>query len=179
MIRAIPTINTSRLILSAMRPEDFNRFAEIWAMPDVVRNISGEPWTRRRAWESFLRNAGHWQMVGFGQWAVIEQRSRIMVGQTGFFYGSEAYGEDFDDFPEAGWVLMPEAQGKGYAVEAAKAAHDWFDRVIPGKLVARVASANQTSLRLASQLGYREMRRVGDGEGELVLLRRDRPPGSL
>ena len=33
MIRSTPMINTARLTLCAMRPEDFDRFAEIWASP--------------------------------------------------------------------------------------------------------------------------------------------------
>ena len=85
MIRAIPNINTARLSLRAMRSEDFDRYAEIWAMRDVVYHILPEPRDRRAAWESFLCNAGHWQMAGFGQWAVIEQKTRQMVGQAGFF----------------------------------------------------------------------------------------------
>lgn len=175
-MRAIPTINTARLALRAMRPEDFDRFAQIWAEPDVVRHIGSEPWCRRRAWESFLRNAGHWQMAGFGQWAISEQTSRRMIGQTGFFFGSVPMGEDFDPFPEAGWVLAPEAQGKGLGAEAVKAAHDWFDRVIPGPLVARIAAGNAASERLAAAIGYREMRRTKDDKGAaLILLRRDGP----
>ncbi|MEY8841049.1 GNAT family N-acetyltransferase, partial [Cribrihabitans sp. XS_ASV171] len=79
MIRSIPTINTARLTLCAMRPEDFNRFAEIWADPQVVRHIGGTPRSRGEAWEAFLRNAGHWQMTGFGQWAIVLQRTRCMV----------------------------------------------------------------------------------------------------
>lgn len=176
MNRSIPTINTARLTLSGYRPEDFERFAEIWAMPDVVHHIGGVPWSRGRAWESFLRNAGHWQMAGFGQWAVIEQRNRRMVGQVGFFFGTQALGEDFDVFPEAGWVLAPEAQHKGYGVEATKAAHDWFDRVIPGPLVAKISDQNAPSLRLADQLGYREMRKVRLEDDSVLLLRRDGPP---
>ena len=177
MIRSIPNINTVRLALRPMRPEDFDRYAEIWAMPDVVRNIGGVPWDRRRAWESFLRNAGHWQMTGFGQWAVVEQRSRVMIGQMGFFYSSQPLGEEFDSYPQAGWVLMPQAQGNGFAIEAAKAAHDWFDRVIPGKLVAQITAGNTPSLGIARQLGYREISRIEDAGEEVILLRRDGPPG--
>lgn len=176
MIRSIPNINTARLTLRAMRPEDFDRFAEIWAMPDVVRNVGGKPWSRGRAWESFLRNAGHWQMAGFGQWAVIEQRTRQMIGQTGFFFGARALGEDFDPYPEAGWILVPEVQGRGLGQEAAQAAHDWFDRVIPGPLVVRVSPDNTPSLKLAADLGYDAMREASyDGESA-VLLRRNGPP---
>lgn len=179
MIRAVPNINTTHLTLRAMRPEDFDRFAEIWATPEVVRHFGGQPWSRGRAWESFLRNAGHWQMAGFGQWAIVEQCSRRIVGQTGFFFGDRALGEDFDPYPEAGWILAPEAQGRRLGVEAAKAAHDWFDRVIPGPLVAKVSPENTPSLRLAADIGYREFRRT-DANGEsVVLLRRNGPPQRL
>ena len=177
MIRSTPTLNTSRVTLRAMRPEDFDRFAAICAMPNALRPVSGRPWPRRLAWEAFLRNAGHWQMTGFGQWAVIEQRSRSMVGQLGFSFASEVVDEEFDDFPQIDWVLLPECQGNGVAIEAARAAHDWFDRVIPGPLVAPVSADNTVSLRFADALGYRERRRVSGDSGALVLLRRDGPSG--
>ena len=177
-MRAIPTINTKRLALRAMRPEDFDRFAEIWTQDEVVRHITGVPLSRAEAWERFLRNAGHWQMTGFGQWAIAEQATRAMIGQVGFFFGTARYGEDFDAFPEAGWVLAGEAQGQGYGREAVQAAHEWFDRVIPGPLVARVTAQNAASMTLARRLGYREMRRIEDDAGSaLVLLRRDGPSG--
>lgn len=176
MIRSIPIINTARLSLSGMRPEDFDRFAEIWAMPEVTRHLGGVAWSRGRAWESFLRNAGHWQMTGFGQWAVIEQKSRRMIGQTGFFFGARNLGEEFDAYPEARWVLDPDAQGQGYGFEAAAAAHDWFDRVIPGKLVAKVAEADAPSLKLAARLGYAPMGTVRIGADSVQLLRRNGPP---
>ena len=118
MSRTIPTINTARLTLRAMGPGDFDRFAAIWADPDVVRFIGAEPWDRAKSWASFLRNAGHWQMTGYGQWAVEIHATKQMVGQVGFFQGMRGYGDDFDTFPEAGWVLTPEAQGKGFGLEA-------------------------------------------------------------
>ncbi|MBK0327008.1 GNAT family N-acetyltransferase [Rhodobacteraceae bacterium F11138] len=176
MTRAIPNINTARLTLRAMRHEDFDRFAEIWAMPEVVRYLGGQPRSRRRAWEAFLRNAGHWQMTGFGQWAIVEQRSRKIIGQTGFFFGAQAVGEDFDPFPEARWLLVPDARRRGLAQEAVRAAHDWFDRVVPGPLVIQVAPDNETCLRLASEIGYSEMRRARVKGESVVLLRRNGPP---
>ncbi len=176
MTRVIPNINTARVTLRAMRPEDFDRIAEIWATPEVVRHVGGNPWSRGRAWEAFLRNAGHWQMTGFGQWAIVEQRDRRVIGQTGFFYGARALGEDFDPFPEAGWILAPEAQGQGLGLEAAQAAHDWFDRVIPGPLVAKVSPDNAPSLKLAAEIGYAVLRQVETGGESVVLLRRTGPP---
>lgn len=162
MSRVIPTINTHRLTLRAMRPEDFDRYAEIWRTPDVIRFISAEPWTRDTAWGAFLRNAGHWHMTGFGQWVVEEHATKRMIGQTGFFYGARGYGEDFDSWPEAGWVLAPEAHGQRYASEATRAAHDWFDRVVTGPLVCQIVSENEASMRLARQLGYLPLRKRDD-----------------
>lgn len=67
-------------------------------------------------------------------------------------------------------------QGLGLGREAVQAAHDWFDRIIPGRLVAMVSPENERSLRLAGALGYREMRRSEFGGDPVVLLRRDGPP---
>ncbi len=178
MIRSIPNINTARLTLCAMRPEDFDRFAQIWAMSEVVRHLGGSPWTRGKAWEWFLRNAGHWQMTGFGQWAVVDQRSRTIIGHTGFFYGARNLGEDFDPFPEAACLLVPKAQDAGMGHEATQAAHDWFDRVIPGRLVAKVALSNAAALRVAERLGYRPLRQVEHQGAPSLLLSRNGPPRS-
>ena len=176
MSRTIPTINTHRLTLRGMRAEDFRRYADIWSMPEVVRQIGGTPWPRSKAWAAFLRNAGHWQITGFGQWAVHQHGQGDMSGQVGFFYGKRDLGEDFDDFPEAGWVLTPDATGRGLGTEAAHAAHDWFDRVVTGRLVCMVAPEHATSLRVAEGLGYVALREA-EYEGRPVqLLARKGPP---
>ncbi len=118
-------------------------------------------------------------MAGFGQWAVLQQSNRLMIGQAGFFYGNRSMGEDFDSFPEAGWILVPEAQGQGLGLEAAQAAHDWFDRIMPGPLVAMVNSANAVSQKLAKKLGYVAMRESEYNGSQVVLLRRNGPPKRL
>ena len=176
MSRVIPTINTKGLTLRALRPDDFDRYAAIWEMPEVVRYIGGVPWSRSRAWDSFLRNAGHWQMTGFGQWAIEAQGTKSLVGQTGFFYGVRGLGTDFDAYPEAAWVLSPDFQGRGLGRQAAQAAHDWFDRVVTGPLVCRIASENAVSLRLAEVLGYKPLRQTEEDGVTVELLLRKSPP---
>lgn len=176
MSRTIPTINTSRLTLRAMRAEDFPRFAQIWATPEVVEHISGGPRTKAHSWDVFLRNAGHWQISGFGQWAIQPHGLREMAGQAGFFFGSRGLGEDFDPFPEAGWVVAPEAQGKGLGLDAVQAAHDWFDRVIAGRTVCIITPENAASLRIARALGYSLMREAEMGDDVVYLMTRKGPP---
>ncbi|MEE4188817.1 MAG: GNAT family N-acetyltransferase [Roseobacter sp.] len=176
MSRSIPTINTHRLTLRPMRAEDFNRFAEIWAMPEVVRFIDGAPWPRSKAWAAFLRHAGHWQITGFGQWAINRHRAPEMSGQVGFFYAKRDLGADFDDFPEAGWVLAPDAHGQGYGREAIRAAHDWFDRVVTGRLVCMIDPRNTRSVIIAKEMGYRLMREATYEGDPVNLYERNAPP---
>ncbi|MCR8825670.1 GNAT family N-acetyltransferase [Pseudosulfitobacter koreensis] len=176
MSRVIPTINTKGLTLRALRPDDFDRYAEIWAMADVTCHIGGAPWSRSQAWDSFLRNAGHWQMTGFGQWAIEAQGTKSLVGQTGFSYGVRGLGADFDIYPEAAWVLSPDVQGRGLGRQAAQAAHDWFDRVVTGPLVCRISPDNAVSLRLAGTLGYKPLRRTEVDGAAVDLMIRKSPP---
>ena len=176
MSRTIPTINTPRLTLRAMRSEDFQRFAEIWATPEVVAHITGKPRSKALSWDAFLRNAGHWQISGFGQWGIQLHGQRDIVGQAGFFFGSRGLGEDFDPYPEAGWVLAPEAQGQGLGLNAVEAAHDWFDRVIAGPTVCIITPDNAASLRIAEKVGYRQIREAEMGEDKVLLMTRKGPP---
>lgn len=154
MNRTVPTINTARITLRAMRPGDFDRFAEIWAMADVVRHIGGVPRDRATSWIRFLTNAGHWQMTGYGQWAIEYHETKEMIGHVGFFLNDRGLDADWDRVPEAGWVLVPELHGKGLGREAVKAAHDWFDRVITGPTACLIHPENAASLRIAERLGY-------------------------
>ncbi|WP_299549349.1 GNAT family N-acetyltransferase [uncultured Tateyamaria sp.] len=176
MGRLVPTINTARVTLRAMRPGEFDRFAEIWAMPEVAVYIGGTPRNRSDSWKAFLTNAGHWQMTGFGQWGIEEHVTKRLVGQVGFFHGARGLGEDFDSVPEAGWVLAPEAQGVGLGLEAAQAAHDWFDRVVTGPLVCMMDPDNEASARIAERLGYVDMRLAEDDAGPIQLKLRKSPP---
>jgi len=175
-MRAIPTINTQRLTLRAMRPQDFDAYAAMWSNPEVVRFVGGQAWPRAQAWSSFLRNGGHWQMTGFGMWAVETRGASELQGQVGFFYGMRGLGEDFDTYPEASWVLHPDVQGHGYGKEAALAAHDWFDRVITGPLVCKLETENAASVALAEVLGYAPMRETRfEGRPSTLLLRKTPP----
>lgn len=174
--RAIPTINTSRLTLRAMGPQDFSRFADIWAMPEVVRYIGGTTRSRATSWGAFLRNAGQWQITGFGQWGVEERGTKRLIGQVGFFHGGRDLGDDFDYCPEAGWVLVPDVQGRGYGQEATVAAHEWFDRVITGPLVCQLSPENEGSARLATHLGYKPLRLATFEGTPSQLMTRPKPP---
>jgi RimJ/RimL family protein N-acetyltransferase len=57
-----------------------------------------------------------------------------------------------DQEPELGWHLIPEARGNGFATEAARAARDWGQTLLPG-FVSYVHPDNAASNRVAERLG--------------------------
>ncbi len=99
------------------------------------------------------------------------------MGQAGFCLGRSGLGEEFDTYPEAGWILHPDVQGRGLAADAAQAAHDWFDRVVTGPVVCKVSTDNAHSLSIADKLGYKPLRVVSLDDTPIQLMFRKTPPG--
>jgi len=152
-------IETERLILRQNGLEDFEQAYAIYSDPDVVRHIgNGQPGTRQDVWFRLLRFVGHWQLLGYGMFAIIEKASGRMIGETGMADFKRGLGDDFDPFPEAAWILASDMHGKGYAEEAATAAHRWFeDNRGKQRTVCIIDPPNTASIRLAEKLGYRSM----------------------
>jgi len=114
------TLETERLRLRMFREDDFESYASICADAEVMRYIAtGKPFTRLEAWRHKTFLIGHWQLRGYGPWAVEEKSSRRMIGRIGFL--------DPDGWPgfEIGWTLAREVWGKGYATEGARRAMEY------------------------------------------------------
>jgi RimJ/RimL family protein N-acetyltransferase len=145
-----PTLRTPRLSLRAHRLDDFEDYARMWADPAVCRHIGGKVRTREESWIRFLRHFGMWQVVGYGFWAIEEKATGHFLGEAGFLK-RDATPTD----PEAGWALLPEAQGRGFATEALAAILAWGDRHLDGrKQVCIIEPGNAASLRVAAKCGF-------------------------
>jgi RimJ/RimL family protein N-acetyltransferase len=173
---AIPTIETDRLILRGQTLADFEASAALWADPDVARHIGGRPSTRDESWGRFQRNIGHWALMGYGLWAVIEKAGGDYIGEIGMADFKRPIDPPLPNVPEFGWVLAPRAWGKGYASEAVAAAIDWSqDHFGPTPLVCIIAPANTASLKVAERAGFVETRRAPYHDAETVVLERAAP----
>lgn len=167
------SIATNRLELRELRLDDFEAYAQMWADPDVVRFIGGQPSTREQSWQRFLARTGSWGVVGFGFFAVVERDSGHLVGEAGFQEARRQISPGIEGTLEAGWALMPSAQGWGYATEAMQAAIGWAESTFPARrMTCLIDPDNLASLRVAGKLGFKEFARPEYGGGKVVLLER-------
>jgi RimJ/RimL family protein N-acetyltransferase len=109
----IPTFESSRLLLRAFTPDDFEPMAAFYAS-EVSRPYGG-PCSRDEAWRKFAVYSGHWVLRGYGPWALEAKDTGAFVGLCGMWFP-----EGFPE-PEISWALIPGQHGKGYATEAAVA----------------------------------------------------------
>jgi RimJ/RimL family protein N-acetyltransferase len=172
-LTAAPMVETARLRLRAHTLADFPDCFAMWSDPDVTRFIGGQPSTKEETWARFQRYPGHWALMGFGFWLVEEKATGRFAGEMGFLEGQREMNPGFDGAHEAGWGLMTWAQGKGYATEVARAAHDWHERQFGRvRTACMIAPENVSSLRVAEKLGYREYARAVYKARDAILLER-------
>lgn len=169
----IPTIETERLILRGHTPEDFPAYAAMWADPVVTRFLGGAPLAEEDAWAKYLRVAGHWALLGYGFWSIVEKASGHRVGEAGIINMKRDTDPSFRGVPEIGWGLLPAVHGKGYATEAAKAilrwAEDHFGKV---RMVCIIDPDNTPSLRVAERCGFIECARTTYKGDAIIILER-------
>jgi len=118
----VPKIDTARLTLRAHTLADFDDYCAMWSDPQVTRYIGGKPFNREECWTRFLRQSGHWALMGFGYWVVREKASNRFVGEVAGPWLDPAGACGDGAVVEAGWVLAPWSHGMRYAREAVAAA---------------------------------------------------------
>ncbi|WP_420470410.1 GNAT family N-acetyltransferase [Brevundimonas sp. FT23042] len=144
-------LHTERLILRPIALEDFPRWVEMMADPEASRFIGGvQP--AATAWRGFMTMAGAWSLTGIAMFSVIERETGLWLGRIGPWRPEGWPGN------EVGWGLHPDAQGKGYGVEAATATLDYaFDVLGWADVIHCIDPDNTPSQRLAERVGSRNL----------------------
>ena len=144
-----PVLLTPRLQLVGLEPRHFPAFARMHADPSTMRHIGdGLPLDRVSAWLHLAMLVGHWDLRGYGVWAVEQLGGGDMIGRVGLFQP-----EGWDE-PELSWMIAPALRGRGFAFEAARAALDHaFVELGFVRIMSLVRPANHASRRVAEKLG--------------------------
>ena len=108
----------------------------------------GGPLPRPEAWRNMAAVLGHWQLRGFGPWAVEEQSSGQLVGRVGPFCPGGWPGLELI------WAIRRQFWGQGFATEGAGVALGYlFDRVGCDQVVSLIRPQNAPSIRVAEKIG--------------------------
>ena len=149
----IPTLETERLILRPMRPEDFEAYAAFYQTERSC--LRGGPLSRKEAWMQFAAEIGHWLLRGYGPWAIEERATGAYCGLVGL-WNPEGW-----PAPEVGWLVWEQYEGKGIANEAAIRARTYaFTSLGWPQVASCICDGNTRSIQLAERLGAELDRRI-------------------
>ncbi|PHR91293.1 MAG: GNAT family N-acetyltransferase [Robiginitomaculum sp.] len=168
-------IETERLILRPLNAEeDFEGWAEMMADAQTMKYMGGKPLSRAHAWRGMATMIGHWQIRGYGMFAVEEKSSGDFIGRVGPWYP-----EGWED-REVGWGLNRKSWGKGYATEAGRASIDYAFNVLGWqRVIHNIDVSNTGSMVVAERLGSKRLKKVnnvgGVFDGEFYIYGQDNP----
>jgi RimJ/RimL family protein N-acetyltransferase len=166
------TLITSRLTLTPMEAADFADLAKLWGDPAFATAIFSAALSSEEVWFRLLRDIGHWEAMGYGNWSIRETATGEFVGAVGAFDYRRLMDRPFDA-PELGWGVAPRFQGKGLAFEALSAALAWCDDTLNApRTVCMIDPANAPSHALAQRAGYAPYAETTYKGAPVVLLER-------
>ena len=144
--RLVPRLETRRLVLCAPALPDFDPYAAILTS-DRARFMAG-PFEREAAWLDFAQYTAGWLLRGAGLWGFRLRDGGAVLGfiTIGMECGDREH--------ELGYFLTPEAEGHGFATEAAATARDFALKThgLPS-LVSYIDPENTRAARVAHRLG--------------------------
>jgi RimJ/RimL family protein N-acetyltransferase len=153
---AATALDTPRLRLRIFTDADWGPYAAICADAEVMRHVgNGRAQKPEEAWRSMAMFLGHWQLRGYGMWALEQRDGGRLLGRVGFHHPP-----DWPDF-ELGWLLGREYWGHGYAREAASVAlNHAFAALKRERVISLIRPDNQRSIAVAEAIGERLHGRV-------------------
>jgi ribosomal-protein-alanine N-acetyltransferase len=146
----IPTLETDRLILRAMRVSDAADMYAYACRPSVTEYLTWDPHQSVDVTREYLVYVGQRYRTGdFYDWSIICKEDGHMIGTCGFTsFNCPA------DSGEIGYVLSPAYQGRGLATEAVRRVlHFGFEELSLHRIEAHFIQGNEASRRLMERVG--------------------------
>lgn len=112
--------------------------------------------------EAYIRHM--YAFYDFGLWTVLERESGAVVGRAGL-----SLSKFLEEGVELGYMIAPDRQGRGYALECGRAVLDYAAEVLDLAEVHVLADRrNQASIRTAGGLGFAEYEIIQKDGAEYV-----------
>ena len=151
-------IQTNRLILREMRPDDFDALYKVLADKETMEHYPA-PYDADGVHSWIDRNIKRYQTFGFGLWAVCLRDTGEMIGDCGLTM-QMINGEIK---PEIGYHIRKDMQRQGYGSEAAAAVRDWAFANTPFQtLYSYMKHTNEASAKTAVSYGCRLVDKFDD-----------------
>jgi RimJ/RimL family protein N-acetyltransferase len=144
----VPVLRTERLHLRAPVLADWPAYRDVM-MSDRARHMGG-PFTDEDAFADFCQGVAGWLLLGGGMWTMTPHDGDTVLGWIFLWH------ERGDPDREIGWIMVPGAEGQGFATEGAMAARDHaFGTLGLTRLVSYIDPENPRSIAVARRLGAR------------------------
>ena len=139
---------TERLILRQFRDEDWRDLHDYYSDAEAVQYTVGRVFSEGDTWRKMCGLIGHWQLRGYGPYAVEEKSTGNVLGQIGFWYPNDW------PSPEISWSIARDHWGKGFASEAVRKCQaigkEWLKEI---NLISVIHRDNWRSRKLAEAVG--------------------------
>ncbi len=155
-------METSRLRLQPLTPENLDAIHRIWTEPGVRKHLwDGKEIPRERAEKVLVRNARSFEESGYGVWGIFDKDGDELIGFCGF--------RAFEGEVELIYGLATPHWGKGIATEAAGAGIRFgFEKVGFERITASADTENAASLRVMEKAGMKFEKRLLRGDQDLT-----------
>ena len=150
-----PTIQTPRLIINALLPEDVKTFYAYRTNPEILRYQGEFPRSEENA-QKFIEAQSKVPFGKVGQWfqfAIRLQLGNILIGDIGLHFNSP-----FIPQAEIAYSIMPSYQHMGYATESVQAVLTYCFSTLHIKIIsATIDVRNIASQHLLQKIGFQRM----------------------
>lgn len=144
-----PVIETERLILRRLVPDDFEAVRRIHSDPEVMA-IYGGAFTEQGTRDFIQRNLDRYAKDGVSFYAITVKETSELIGCGGIIMQPTDQGIE----PEIGYQMRRDQQGRGYATEMARGCMKYaFEVLDADHIISLIRPDNVPSRRVAEKNG--------------------------